>query len=148
MSPGGQLGPWPTATLVATRVRGHRLEEDFAGVGSWRQYRAPNRPGIPRIGSENPKAQTFRTPVWKTRFDVADGSAVAAAFRCREPADIVKNRKGRQALPFRPGEPYPIGVLATVAPAPVTLARITPDWSVKNMRCPVCPTAMGIAVSV
>jgi len=43
---------------------------------------------------------------------------------------------------------YPIGVLETFAPVPLTLARITPDWSVKNMRCPVCPTAMGVAVSV
>jgi hypothetical protein len=59
------------------------------------------------------------------------------------------DKKGRISPPLlslRPGGIYPIGVLFTLAPAPEASARITPDWSVKNIRWPVVPATTGVAV--
>ena len=39
-----------------------------------------------------------------------------------------------------------MGVLFTLALAPEESARITPDWSVKNIRWPVVPPTTGVAV--
>ncbi len=41
-----------------------------------------------------------------------------------------------------------MGVLFTLAPEPEESARITPDWSVKNIRWPVVPATTGVAVIV
>jgi hypothetical protein len=46
------------------------------------------------------------------------------------------------------GKTYPIGVLLAVAPEPETFTRITPDWSVKYIFCPVVAAVMGVAVIV
>ena len=51
-------------------------------------------------------------------------------------------------VPCDPEKTQPIGVLFTVAPEPDEFARITPDWSVKNIRWPVTPVCTGVAVSV
>ena len=41
-----------------------------------------------------------------------------------------------------------MGVLFTLALEPEESARITPDWSVKNIRWPVVPATTGVAVIV
>jgi hypothetical protein len=51
-------------------------------------------------------------------------------------------------LPLSRGKTYPIGVLVALAPEPEVSTRITPDWSVKYMFCPVVAAVMGVAVSV
>ena len=51
-------------------------------------------------------------------------------------------------LPLSRGETYPIGVLVAPAPEPEVSTRITPDWSVKYIFCPVVAAVIGLAVIV
>jgi hypothetical protein len=61
-------------------------------------------------------------------------------------------RRGVERLSFRAfvnlGKTYPMGVLALLAPEPEVSTRITPDWSVKYMLCPVVAAVIGVAVIV
>jgi hypothetical protein len=74
---------------------------------------------------------------------------VAADSACTLPP--LKTKRGAQWLPFSPapknrGLDQPIGVLLAFAPEPEVFTRITPDWSVKYMFCPVVAAVMGVAV--
>jgi hypothetical protein len=49
------------------------------GARGWRQYGAPNSPGSGEKWFGKPSSKAFRTPIRKTRFDLATGGAVAQA---------------------------------------------------------------------
>ena len=64
-----------------------------------------------------------------------------------------KRRRGVRLPSFVPviaprNKLYPIGVLVAPAPEPEVSTRITPDWSVKYIFCPVVAAVIGLAVIV